>query len=136
METTETAITTGEEDRILRRWTPLILRSILILSSIVMAVGIAQSLAFAPGFYIRRFHAIQHDQLHPSESLAQLLDEMRHGDPHGIMTIGLYLLTLVPLVRVAFTFFLFLRERDLVYVTATAYVLLALAVGVILGRVG
>jgi uncharacterized membrane protein len=132
----EEELARGDEDRILRTWTPIILRSILLLSSIVMAVGIAQSLAFAPGFYVHRFHAIQHGQLHASETLAELLDEMRHGDPHGIMTIGLYLLTLVPLVRVAFTFFLFLKERDLVYVAATAYVLVALAAGVMLGRVG
>ena len=132
----EKELATGDEDRILRTWTPIILRSILLLSSIVMAVGIAQSLAFAPGFYVHRFHAIQHGQLHASETLAELLDEMRHGDPHGIMTIGLYLLTLVPLVRVAFTFFLFLKERDFVYVAATAYVLVALAAGVMLGRVG
>jgi uncharacterized membrane protein len=132
----ETAIATGEEDRIMRTWTPIMLRFILLLSSIVMAVGIAQSLAFAPGFYVHRFHAIQQGQLHASETLVQLLDGMRHGDPHGLMTIGLYLLTLVPLVRVAFTFLLFLKERDFVYVTATAYVLVALAVGVMLGRVG
>jgi uncharacterized membrane protein len=132
----ETAIATGEEDRILRIWTPLILRCVLILSAIVMTVGIAQSVAFAPGFYVRRFHAVQQGQLHVRESFVQLLDEMRHGDPHGIMTIGLYLLTLVPLVRVAFTFALFLKERDFVYVIATAYVLAALAVGVMLGRVG
>jgi len=132
----ETAIAPGEEDRILRTWTPLILRSVLIVSSIVMVGGIARALAFAPGFYVRRFHAIQHGQLHVRESLLQLADEMRHGDPHGIMTIGLYLLTLVPLVRVAFTFVLFLRERDLVYVIATAYVLVALILGVMLGRVG
>jgi uncharacterized membrane protein len=132
----ETSFATGEEDRILRTWTPLILRSVLMLSSIIMAVGIAQALAFAPGFYVRRFQAIQHGQLHARESLPQLLEAMRHGDPHGIMTIGLFLLTLVPLVRVAFTFFLFLKQRDFVYVTATAYVLAALVVGVMLGRIG
>lgn len=131
-----TVIASGEEDRILRTWTPILLRAILLASSLVMAVGIAQSLAFAPGFYVRRFHAVQHGQLHVRNGLAQLIDEMRKGDPHGTMTIGLFLLTLVPLVRVAFTFFLFLKERDFVYVTATAYVLAALAVGVLLGRVG
>ena len=132
----ENAIATSEEDRILRTWTPLILRVILLLSSIIMATGIAQSLAFAPGFYVRRFQAIQRGQLRGSETLVQLLDGMRHGDPHGTMTIGLYLLTLVPLARVAFTFVLFLKERDFVYVTATAYVLAALVAGVMLGRIG
>ena len=132
----ETTHITGEEDRILRAWTPLILRTVLLVSSIVMAAGIAQSVAFAPGFYVSRFHAIQLGQMHVRDSLAQLIDEMRKGDPHGTMTIGLFLLTLVPLVRVAFTFVLFLKERDFVYVAATAYVLVALAAGVILGRVG
>jgi len=37
---------------------------------------------------------------------------------------------------VAFTFFLFLRERELVFVAATAYVLLGLIAGVVLGRIG
>jgi len=132
----ERAAVTGEEDRILRNWTPLILRSILIVSSVVMTFGIAQTLAVAPGFYVRRFHAIQRGQLHVRESLPQLIEEMRHGDPHGIMIIGLYLLTLVPLVRVAFTFVLFLKERDMIYVIATAYVLTALVVGTLLGRIG
>lgn len=132
----DTTGATGEEDRILRTWTPLILRTVLLVSSIAMVVGIVQSLVFAPGFYVRRFQAIQLGQLHVRDGLAQLMGEMRNGDPHGTMTVGLFLLTLVPLVRVAFTFFLFLKERDFVYVAATAYVLAALAVGVLLGRVG
>ena len=132
----ETAIETSEEDSILRTWTPLLLRAILLLSSIIMTTGIAQSLVFAPGFYVRRFQAIQRGQLRGGETLVQLIDGMRHGDSHGTMTIGLYVLTLVPLARVAFTFVLFLKERDFVYVTATAYVLAALIVGVMLGRIG
>ncbi len=132
----KTEIPTSDEDRILRIWTPLILRSILVASAVILAVGIAQTAVFAPGFYIGRFHALQHGELHTRESLTQLLSGMRHGDPHGIMIIGLYLLTMVPLVRVAFTFFLFLKDRDLIYVAATAYVLAALVAGVMLGRIG
>lgn len=133
---TEIVNATAAEDRILRTWTPLILRAILILSSIILMVGIAQAIAFAPDFYVRRFQAIQHGHLHVGESFAQLVDGMRRGDPHAVMTLGLYVLTLVPLVRVAFTFVLFLKQRDFVYVAATAYVLAGLAVGVMLGRIG
>ncbi len=61
---------------------------------------------------------------------------MRQGQPHAVMIIGLYVLTLVPLARVAFTLVLFLKERDFIYVAATAYVLAALIMGVMLGRVG
>ena len=132
----KTDISTSDEDRILRTWTPFILRGIVMASAIVLAVGIAQTAVFAPGFYLGRIRALQHGELHTRESLTQLLDGMRHGDPHGIMIIGLYLLTMVPLVRVAFTFFLFLKERDLIYAMATAYVLAALVAGVMLGRIG
>jgi uncharacterized membrane protein len=125
-----------EEDRILRTWTPLILRAILIASAIIMVVGVAQAIALAPDFYLRRFHAIQHGQLHVREGFAQLIEGMHQGDPHAVMTIGLYVLTLVPLARVAFTFVLFLKERDFVFVVATAYVLAGLVLGVMLGRVG
>jgi uncharacterized membrane protein len=136
MTTTDIANATAEEERILRTWTSLILRAILIASAIIMVVGIAQAIAFAPDFYLRRFQAIQNGQLHAREGFAQLIEGMRQGDPHAVMTTGLYVLTLVPLVRVAFTFVLFLKEQDFVYVAATAYVLAGLVLGVMLGRVG
>ena len=133
MTTTDIANATAEEDRILRTWTPLILRVILILSAVIMIVGVGQAIALAPDFYVRRFQAIQHGQLHVRESFAQLIYGTCQGDPHAVMTIGLYVLTLVPLVRVAFTFVLFLKERDFVYVAATAYVLAGLVGAVMLG---
>lgn len=134
--TTDVATVSAKEDRILRTWTPIILRAILIVSAIIMVIGIAQAIALAPDFYLRRFHAIQHGQLHVREGFAQLAEGMRQGDPHAVMTVGLYVLTLVPLVRVAFTFVLFVREQDSIYVAATAYVLAGLVLGVLLGRVG
>lgn len=137
MPDTNTPPVDREEDRILRTWTPLILRAVLLASSIVIVIGIAQSAFFAPGFFAARFHALRGSgQLHPRQNLSELIAEMRRGDPHSTMTIGLYLLTLVPLVRVAFTFGLFLKERDFIYMTATAYVLAALVAGVMLGRIG
>lgn len=132
----ETSIQTGEEDRILRTWTPLILRTILVLSSVILVVGVAQTIVKAPGFYVQRFRAIQQGHLHAGESIATLAVGIQEGDSHAITTIGLYVLTLVPLVRVAFTFILFLKERDFVYVTATAYVLAGLIAGMMLGRIG
>ncbi len=101
-----------------------------------MVAGIALSMAFAPDYYIHRFQAIQHGQLYGRSDFAQLVDGMREGQPHSVLIIGLYVLTLVPLARVAFTFVLFIKERDFVYVAATAYVLAALIFGVVLGRVG
>jgi uncharacterized membrane protein len=126
----------AEENRILRYWTPVILRSVLIVSSIVLAVGLGLMLTHSPGFFAQRYHAVQSGDVHVHESWTQLFINASRGDPHSVMTIGLMLLTLVPLVRVAFTFFLFLRERDFVFAVATAYVLLGLIAGVVLGRIG
>ncbi|HEY1852174.1 MAG TPA: DUF1634 domain-containing protein [Candidatus Binataceae bacterium] len=130
------ATATADEDRILRRWTPLILRAILIVSTVIMVAGIALSITFAPDYYVGRFDAIQRGRLLGHESVWQLVQGMRQGQPHAVMIIGLYVLTLVPLARVAFTLVLFLKERDFIYVAATAYVLAALIMGVMLGRVG
>ena len=91
---------------------------------------------FAPDYYVERFHAVQQGQLLGNEKFVLLFERVRHGNPHSVMTIGLFVLTLVPLARVAFCFLLFIRERDYTYVALTAYVLAGLIVGVLVGSVG
>ncbi len=125
-----------EEDRILRSWTPVLLRTILIASGIVLVVGLFLMATKSPGFYVQRFRSIQAGQLHPSETFAQDISAALAGDPHSVMTLGLFILTLVPLARVAFCFLLFLKERNYTYVAFTGYVLIALVAGVILGKMG
>jgi uncharacterized membrane protein len=66
----------------------------------------------------------------------ELVERSVSDDAHSILTLGLLVLTLVPLGRLAFTLLLFIRERDVVYIAATAYVLTALIAGVMLGRIG
>jgi len=90
-----------------------------------------------PGSYVDRVHEIQaHGRLAVDEEWSTLAVEAIKGDPHAILMVGLLVLTLVPLGRVGFTFFLFLKERDLAFTLLTATVLLLLIVGVMLGRVG
>ena len=127
--------TLNEEDRILRVWTPILLRTILIAAAVVLVVGLVLMMTKSPGFYVRRFHSIQAGKLHPNESFSQDISAAFTGDPHSVMTLGLFILTLVPLVRVAFCFLLFLKERDYIYVAFTAYVLTALVAGVLLGKI-
>jgi uncharacterized membrane protein len=125
----------NDEDRILRLWTPLLLRTILIAAMITIGAGLVFA-ATAPGYYVDRYHAVEQGRLIGHESLAVLTSGAMRGDPHVVMTIGLFILTLVPLARVAFCFLLFLRERDYAYVAFTAYVLAGLLAGVLLGRIG
>jgi uncharacterized membrane protein len=125
-----------EEDRILREWTPILLRSILIAAMIILTVGLVLDYTFAPDYYVQRYHAVQQGHLLGREKYALFFGRIRAGNPHAVLTLGLFVLTLVPLARVAFCFILFVKERDYTYVALTAYVLAGLIVGVLVGSVG
>lgn len=124
------------EDRILRVWTPTLLRTILFAAVLLLTAGLILMAVNSPGMYVDRYHEVRAGAVHDSESLHQLYRSAIHGDPHGVLTLGLFVLTLVPLGRVAFCFLLFIRERDYTYVGFTFYVLAGLVIGVVLGRVG
>lgn len=126
----------AEEDRILRVWTPVLLRTILTVAAVVLVAGLFMMATYSPGYYVSRYRAVQAGHLHSRETFAQIISSAMHGDPHSVMTVGLFVLTLVPLGRVAFCFLLFLRERDYTYVGLTAYVLIGLIAGMLLGRIG
>jgi uncharacterized membrane protein len=129
--------TTADEERILRVWTPVILRTILVAAIAILLIGLLSIAWQSPGYYIERFHHLQklgHPQYR--DTIATLVAASLKGEPRPIMTLGLMVLTLVPLARVAFCFLFFAKERDFTYVAFTAYVLIGLVAGVVLGRVG
>jgi uncharacterized membrane protein len=125
-----------EEDRILRLWTPILLRTILIVAMILLVAGLILNYTFAPDYYVRRYHAVQQGHLIGQEKFGLLFERVRQGNPHAVLMIGLFVLTLVPLARVAFCFILFIRERDYAFVAFTAYVLAGLIIGVLVGSGG
>jgi uncharacterized membrane protein len=127
-----------EEDRILRQWTPFLLRTILIAAMILLVSGLIMTYTYAPDYYVNRYHAVEQGHLIGKEKFGHglLLQKMLQGNPHAVLTLGLFVLTLVPLARVAFCFILFIRKRDYTYVAFTAYVLAGLIVGVLVGSVG
>jgi uncharacterized membrane protein len=125
-----------EENRILRVWTPFLLRTILIAAMVTLIAGLILTYTFAPDYYVDRYHAVVQGHLIGKEKFGLIAERIRQGNPHAVLTIGLFILTLVPLARVAFCFILFIRERDYTYVALTAYVLAGLVVGVLVGSVG
>jgi uncharacterized membrane protein len=127
---------TNEEDRILRVWTPILLRTILIAATTILAIGLFLMATYAPGYYVERFRAVQAGHMHKQESFSQVVAGALAREPHSVMTLGLFILTLVPLARVAFCFLLFLKQRDYIYVGVTAYVLIGLLAGMLLGKIG
>lgn len=126
----------AEEDRILRVWTPFLLRTILIVAMVTLVAGLILDYTFAPSYYVQRFYEVQQGHLIGKEKLGVFFEHIRQGNPHAVLMLGLFVLTLVPLARVAFCFILFLRERDYTYVALTAYVLAGLIIGVLVGRIG
>ncbi|MGA2409912.1 MAG: DUF1634 domain-containing protein [Candidatus Binataceae bacterium] len=125
------------EDRVLRTWTPVLLRTILIAASLIMLAGLIYTGIKEPAYYVERYRLVQANKAsRQPEDWIQLIERTWRGDVHSTLTLGLLVLTLVPMGRVVFTLFLFIRERDVVYIAATAYVLAALIVGMTLGRIG
>jgi uncharacterized membrane protein len=128
--------TASDEDRILRVWTPFILRTVLIAAGVVVIFGLGLMIK-TPGEYIEHFRSAQENaRRHDYNPLAGLFTRAINGDPRSITTIGLMILTLVPLARVAFCWLFFIKRRNWAFVFFTTYVLAGLAAGVILGRMG
>jgi uncharacterized membrane protein len=125
-----------DEDRILRVWTPVILRTVLAVAGLVLIAGLI-AITLQPGEYVQHFRAVQDNaRVKDYGNFWQLLIRARHGDPRSIMTVGLMILTLVPLARVAFCLMFFIKTRNRAFVIFTAYVLIGLIAGVMLGRIG
>ncbi len=123
------------EERILRTWTPVLLRGILATSITLIVTGLVSMAVRVPGDYVEHYERVKAGHLHQREHVLDLLAGAAHGDPYALLATGLFVLTLVPLARVVFCFLLFVKMRDLTYVLFTAYVLLGLAVGIVLGQV-
>jgi uncharacterized membrane protein len=125
-----------DEDRILRVWTPAILRTVLAAAGVVLIIGLV-AMATTPGEYLQHFHAVQdNERVKDYGTFLDLLIRARQGNPRSIMTLGLMILTLVPLARVIFSLLFFIKTRNKPFVIFTAYVLAGLVVGVLLGRIG
>jgi uncharacterized membrane protein len=102
----------------------------------VLIIGLV-AMATTPGEYLQHFHAVQdNERVKDYGTFLDLLIRARQGNPRSIMTLGLMILTLVPLARVIFSLLFFIKTRNKPFVIFTAYVLAGLVVGVLLGRIG
>ena len=102
----------------------------------MLIAGLVLTATIAPNYFVNRYHQIQLGHLLGREHLATIWSNLVAGQPHAVLTVGLYLLTLVPLARVAFCLVLFIKTRDIAYIGFTAYVFAALIIGFLLGHVG
>lgn len=66
--------------------------------------------------------------------IAEFFDVSAYANPYRIVSLGLVLLILLPIIRVAMTLIIFLIERDRFYVGITALVLAVLLFGLAFGK--
>jgi uncharacterized membrane protein len=124
------------EDRILRVWTPILLRAILAAAVTLLTVGLLVSVMHSSNDYSSALQAIRENSAAAHPPAASVLTLAATGNAIAILTLGLFVLTLVPLARVSFCFLLFLKQKSLIFASFTAYVLAGLVVGILLGRIG
>jgi uncharacterized membrane protein len=84
--------------------------------------------------------SILHDQLEGQPGVISSYGEeatsVAHGQAFGVIMLGLLILLVTPVLRVAVSIAAFLIERDRLYAVITAVVLALLMVGIFLGRAG
>jgi uncharacterized membrane protein len=69
-------------------------------------------------------------------TVPDIVRELARGEPLALVALGLLLLLLTPIVRVAISILVFALERDWLYTAITVVVLMILLVSLLLGRGG
>jgi uncharacterized membrane protein len=70
------------------------------------------------------------------QSYAGVVSAVRQGQAYGVIMLGLLVLLLTPVLRVAVSIVAFLLEGDRLYAAITSAVLLLLLTGILLGKAG
>lgn len=107
-----------------------VLRGGVLLSAAVMLGGVVF-------FYVQWFLRSGHDASSSfPHTLSSVEQGLAQGNPQAIIVLGLLMLLLTPVVRVAVSVVAFLLERDWRYVIITSLVLVILLLSFVLGKGG
>lgn len=105
-----------------------VLRGGVIVSAAIILLGVVV-------FYLQ-MAITGHAALTYPHSVPDVALGIGRGEPLAIVTLGLLILLLTPILRVAISIIIFALERDWLYTTITLVVLLILLVSLLLGRGG
>lgn len=105
-----------------------VLRGGVIVSAAIILLGVVV-------FYLQ-MAITGHAMLTYPHSVPDVALGIGRGEPLAIVTLGLLILLLTPILRVAISIIIFALERDWLYTTITLVVLLILLVSLLLGRGG
>ncbi|WP_429971436.1 DUF1634 domain-containing protein [Fructilactobacillus sp. Tb1] len=103
-----------------------ILRWGVIISAVIMIAGlilfiVKDGLGYPNGYYAKSFH--------------ELWTGIVELKPYSIMMLGIFALILTPVLRVVVSIYSFYKEKDMIYVYITTFVLCILIFSFILGLV-
>jgi len=116
----------------------VVLRTGVVVSVIVVAVGLAISFLHHPE-YLSNFsykELTNTQQYVFPHTFSGLFHSLSIGQGRGVVVLGLALLILTPVMRVAVSIFAFVYEEDPIMVVVTSFVLLMLVGSFFIGRAG
>lgn len=120
-------------DRAMELWISYVLRAGVLASGTIITIGVALFFVNGPGpgephsrdeITAGGGHAI-------STSIGQILRDVSHENALGVIQLGLLVLILTPVLRVAMTLALFLQQQDWIFTAITLTVLIVLTLGLI-----
>ena len=122
----------GWTDRRAEELVGRILQVGVIVSALVVLAGGAMYLAQYGG--LTADHHIFRGEPERLRKVPEILDEAFHLHPRGVIQLGLLLLMLTPVTRVAFTVLVFALQRDRIFIVVTLIVLGVLLFGLLGSR--
>lgn len=108
-----------------------ILRWGVILAAVVALIGVTMLIVTSGN----RAEDFRHFTAAAATGIPGIVTATGHGGGRAVMELGVALLLLTPIVRVALSLFAFARERDRTFVLLTAVVLVLLLYGLLGGKV-
>jgi Predicted membrane protein len=130
---TDDATTRGDaSQRAIEKAISIVLRGGVLLSALIVCAGLA--LLFLSKGEIAKGAGIDAAIAFP-KGLSALLAGIEAVDPPSILVLGLLILVVTPIIRVAVSIVAFLASRDWLYAIITASVLILLVAGTLLGAV-
>ncbi len=113
-------------------WISYALRFGVSVAAVVILAGLLVFIALGPRTgESPTLHGYLHGQHPVSLTPAGIFRGIGHGEPLAVVYVGLFLLILTPVLRVAMTVILFLAQGEGIFVLVTATVLGVLIMGVI-----
>lgn len=99
----------------------------VLIAAAVLGVGLALLLITGQTGYVAGVHP---------HSVSAIAQGVLHLRPYAVMMLGIFLLILTPVLRVAVSIYAFIKEKDRLYAGITTIVLIILLVAMVIGYLG